>query len=86
MKMVVHYATCPTWVSGQFVDCTCFLVAPWRIVKEPGEQYPWRIWRRTAGDSYEPFMRASTWHGAFQLVEQMIWLRNNALIRKETNA
>lgn len=82
----MHYATCPGWESGDMDDCSCFIPAVWRIRKEPGEQFPWRIWRRTADLEYAPLMRASSWNAAFQLVEEMIWLRHNAVRQRETNA
>ncbi len=84
MKLIDHYATCPGWVTGGITDCTCYEIADWRIRKETDQSYPWRIWRRTGDFVYEPVMRCSTWHGAVELVNQFIWLRQNAL-HKESN-
>lgn len=86
MNYIVHYATCPCWETGDFDDCSCFLPAAWRIRKEPSEQFPWRIWRRTADWTYEPLMRCSSWRGAMELVGQFIWLRQHAVQRiREAN-
>jgi hypothetical protein len=76
---LTHYATCQVWESGNWADCTCYSAAPWKIRKEPQEQFPWRIWRRTSDESYEPLMRCSTFAGAVELIKGLVWLRENAL-------
>lgn len=74
-----HYATCLVWESGSWANCTCQDIKPWRIRKEPAELFAWRIWRLTDDGGYEHLMRCSTWAGAIALVDQFVWLRNNAL-------
>lgn len=81
MNTLLHYATCPVWESGVTAHCDCFLVSAWRIRKEPGEQFPWRIWRRTNDNTWEPLMRASTYAAAVALVNSMMDLRINAVER-----
>jgi hypothetical protein len=82
LKTHLHYATCPTWASAVFTDCTCFVSPAWRIRKETGEQFPWRIWRRMPDSTYEPMIRASSWAAAVQLVAQLNWLRDHAVVRE----
>lgn len=84
MNLTDHYASCPGWETGHLADCTCYEPPAWRIRKEPGGQFPWRIWRRTSDFTYAPLMCASTFDGAMELVSQFVWLRKNALNR-ETN-
>jgi hypothetical protein len=79
---IIHYGSCAGWESGDMDDCDCFDPRPWRIRKEPEEQFPWRVWRRTDDWSYEPLMRCSSWHGAMELVHQFICLRERALLRE----
>ncbi len=81
MKQLHHYATCPGWESGTVVDCTCYLLPAFRIRKEPEEQFPWRIWRRTDDLNYIPLMSASSFTGAVGLVDALLWLRRNGLRR-----
>lgn len=85
MTTLHHYGTCQVWETGSWNNCTCHRVAPWRIRKEPEEQFPWRIWRRTSDMTYEPLMRCASWAGALALVHQFQWLRANATWR-DTNA
>lgn len=82
MKFLLHPATCPVWVTARFTDCTCMSVPSWRIRKEPGESFPWRIWRRTDDLTYEPLVRAASWSAAVRLVQQMIWMREHAVRRE----
>lgn len=77
--MIIHYAGCAGWKSGDMDDCTCYEPRAWKVRKEPDEQFPWRIWRRTNDGPYEHLMRCSTWTGAMSLVNQFEWLRKNAL-------
>lgn len=79
-----HFATCSVWSTGLPGSCDCSGMRPWRVRKDPGELFAWRIWRLTGDAVYEPMMGCSTWLGAMSLIEQLIWLRNNAL-QKETN-
>lgn len=85
MKAILHHGSCPTWATADWDTCNCYNSAAWRIRKEPGELFPWRIWRRTEDFTYEHLMRCSSWAGAMNLVEQFIWLRNNVMER-ESNA
>lgn len=82
MTALMHFATCPAWETADWQDCTCLHAAPWKVRKEPAEQFPWRIWRRTTDDSYEPLMRCSTFAGAINLIDGLVWLRHNALSRQ----
>lgn len=84
MNTLIHPATCPTWQTASLTDCTCYSTAIWRIRKETGEMFPWRIWRRTSDLTYEPLMRCSTFLGALELVQNLLWLRHNVL-QRETN-
>ncbi len=81
MKLLDHYASCPGWESGVVADCTCYVLPAFRIRKEVTEQFPWRIWRRTADLTYTPLMSASTWDAAFELVQGFLWLRREGLNR-----
>lgn len=85
MTSLTHYATCRCWATGNWNDCDCHTVPAWRIRKEDGELFPWRIWRRTEDDSFEHVMRCSSHAGAIKLVLSFIWLRENAIDR-ETHA
>lgn len=67
------------------MSCTCLTVPAWRIRKEPDEPFPWRIWRRDGDLTYEPVMRAATFHAALALVQGFIWLRGNALTDEGTH-
>lgn len=82
MNSLTHYATCAVWETGSWNNCTCYSLPVWRIRKEPSEQFPWRIWRRTTDMTFEPLMRASTFQGALALVKQLTWLRHHALTRE----
>ena len=86
MNSILHYATCRSWESGLIESCSCFFLPAWKIRKEEGELFPWRIWRRVNGDdpSYQHVMRCSSWQGAVELVSQFIWLRNNAIQRESS--
>jgi hypothetical protein len=85
MKTLLHCATCPVWVTGSLPDCTCFWQPPWRIRKEPGEAFPWRIWRLTDDMTYEPLIRAASFLAAVQLVHQVIEMKYEA-VRRENRA
>ncbi len=82
MKQLDHYATCPGWMSGSVADCTCFGLPAWRIRKEPDQQFPWRIWRRTEDLTFEPLLSASSWQAAFSLVQGLMHLREQ-YVRKQ---
>lgn len=75
MTSLSHYATCKVWSSGYWNSCDCRGLPLWRIRKESGELFPWRVWRYTDDDVYEPLMRCSTFDGARELVAQFEWLR-----------
>lgn len=69
--MWLHPANCPVWVTADARECTCAYVPAWRIRKEPGEEFPWRVWRRTDDMTYAPLLRASTWGRAVALIKAM---------------
>lgn len=82
MNTLIHPIGCPVWETGSVVDCTCPLLAAWRIRKDPFEQFPWRIWRLTGDATYESMMGCSSFEGARQLVLQLMWLRTHAIKRE----
>ncbi len=67
-----HSSACPFWTHGsQPIVCAC--PRPWRVRKgrdEP-DSYPWRVERRDSADSYELFMRASTFDRAIRLADAL---------------
>jgi hypothetical protein len=81
---VVHYAACAGWSTGDLDDCNCYEPRAWRVRKEPAEQFPWRIWRRTNDGAYEHVMRCSTWAGAMSLIEGFTMLRREAALCEMT--
>lgn len=85
MTSIVHFPTCQVWVVGRWSACDCNFVPAWRIRKLNTGPYPWQVLRLSSDDTYEHVMRCSSWEGAMELVQQFIWLRNNA-VRRETRA
>lgn len=84
MSDLSHFATCKVWSSGNWRECDCAGMRPWRVRKQPEELFAWRIWRYTGDGVYEPMMGCSTWSGAMSLIQQLMWLRDQA-VEKETN-
>lgn len=68
MNKIIHWPTCAAWVTNELADCNCQQASTWRIRKEPHEAFPWRIWRHTGDDVYEPLMSCSSFEKAHALV------------------
>jgi hypothetical protein len=77
MNDKLHYPTCPVWDTNDGETCTCVPRQDWRILKDPTEQFPWRVFRQTADGQLEELMGCSTRAGAIELVASFNWLRRN---------
>ncbi len=70
--LALHQAGCPYWTHGHRVaGCTC--PRPWRVRKgrDGDTRFAWVVERRYRDDSYELFLRASTFGRAIRLAHAM---------------
>ena len=71
----LHYPTCLVWETNDADACSCVPREDWRILKDPAQLFPWRVFRRTADGQLQELMGCSTRARAIELVDGFNWLR-----------
>lgn len=78
---MMHPATCHGWQTGRRTDCDCPPPADrgFRIRKHPNRAFSWRIDRHTRDGDYITVMGCASFPAAVAMVNQLLWMRANAL-------